>query len=96
MRCSESPFGSPRKYDAEFCERGVGLQPVFACNIYTHLRNHEGLDLPGVGNVGADAQIYHRPAAVHRGRCAVRDLRLDEMRLVLAILCTHELPPVHV
>ena len=40
----------------------------------SHLGDHEGLDLAGVRNVGANAEINHRAAAVNGGGGAIRDL----------------------
>ena len=52
----------------------------------TDFSDHERLDLAGVRDVGADAEIDHGPAAVHGGGGAVGDLRLDDLDLVFVVL----------
>lgn len=64
-RCKESLFESPRKYDAEFymAVRNLSLSVRW----YAYLGNHESFDLSGVWNVGANAEVNHRPTAVDSG-----------------------------
>ena len=49
------------------------------------LSDHERLDLAGVGDVGADAKVDHRTAAVDGGGGAVGDLGLNELLLVFVV-----------
>lgn len=39
-------------------------------------------------DVGSDAEVDHRPAAVDSSRCAVGDFAFDEMFLVFVVLST--------
>ena len=62
-------------------------------SVRAHLRDHECLDLAGMGDMGADTKVYHRPAAVYGGGGSVGNLGLDDIFLVLVVLCpsSHEL-----
>ena len=50
------------------------------------LRHHERLDFTRVRNMWADTEVNHRSTAVYRRRATIRDLRLDEVLLVLVVL----------
>ena len=51
-----------------------------------YLCDHEGLDLASVWNMGANAQVHHRSAAVDGGGGAIGDFSLDDVLLVLVVL----------
>ena len=51
-----------------------------------HLRDHECLDLAGMGDMGADTKIYHRPTAVYSSGRAIGNLGLDDVLFVLVVL----------
>ena len=58
-------------------------------SVRAHLRDHERLDLAGMGDMGADTKVYHRPAAVYGSGGSVGNLGLDDIFLVLVVLCQH-------
>ena len=64
---------------------------LIAINTLACLGDHEGLDLASVGNMGADAQVHHRSAAVDGGGGAIGDFGLDDVLLVLVVLYGHSL-----
>lgn len=51
------------------------------------LRDHEGLDPASVGNMGTYAEVHHRSATVDSRGGAVGNFSLNDVLLVLVVLC---------
>ena len=81
-------MGSPRKYDAELWQKRRRKSTYFLVAIWkrTHLGDHERLDSSGMRNVRTNAEIDHRAATIDSGGCAIWNLGLDEVLLVLVVL----------